>query len=365
MSNIAVGNSGRRSRVLYAFWLVTAIYIGWLIVAHRVEIDRAALRFPGAKTWWLVVAIMLEAVSQCCYTTVQHRLLRRAGTDITWRATGRLVLAQNAIGLAVPGGPVAASVFSYRQIRRRGTNASAAAWVVGATNVVGMLALALFGVFTATGTSVWSLMLGALFITALAVLVVLARSPLRLRSPAVTLARQWDRIRRRQPDVAPENRVDARLASLSAVHLGWRDWVFVGFFALGAVAADCAVWVCASHAIIALPARCLGSNLPARFAGSCARFKAPTLAGLFVAYSAGQAGLLVPFLPGGIGAVESIMTATLTAGKVGSISALSSVLLYRLVSFWSVVVVGGVMWATLRRKHDAPVVVAPLGTPIP
>jgi putative heme transporter len=352
MSSIAVAGSHRRSRVLYAFWSVTAIYLGWLLVAHRGEIDRAVFRFPGAKTRWLVSAVLLEAVSQCCYTTVQHRLLRRAGTDITWRGAGRLVLAQNAIALAVPGGPVVASVFSYRQIRRRGTNASAAAWVVGATNVVGMLALASFGVFTATGTSVWSLTLGAVFVAALMVLVVLARSPQRLRSPAVMLARRIDSVRRRDAAVTPEDRVDARLASLQAVDLRWRDWLFVGVFALGAVAADCAVWVCASHAIVSLPARCLGSKLPARLAGSCARFKAPTLAGLFVAYSAGQAGLLVPFLPGGIGAVESIMTATLTAGKVGSISALSSVLLYRLLSFWSVVVVGGLMWASLRRNPD-------------
>jgi putative heme transporter len=350
MSIAVVAGSRRRQRMTYCFWVVTATYLGWLLVVHRGEIDRAVFRFPGAKTRWLIAAALLEGVSQGCYTTVQHRLLRRAGTDITWRGAGRLVLAQNAISLAVPGGPVAASVFSYRQIRRRGANAAAAAWVVGATNVVGMLALALFGVFTATGTSVWSLMVGALFVGALAVLVVLARTPQRLRRPAVAVARSVDRVLRRQPAASPEDRVDARLSNLRAVNLRWRDWLFVGVFALAAVAADCAVWVCASHAIVSLPARCLGSNLPARVAGSCARFKAPTLAGLFVAYSAGQAGLLVPFLPGGIGAVESIMTATLTTAKVGSISALSSVLLYRLVSFWSIVLIGGAMWASLRRS---------------
>jgi uncharacterized membrane protein YbhN (UPF0104 family) len=334
------------------FGFATAVYLGWLVVAHRGEIDRAVLRFPGAKTRWLVGAVLLEVVSQGCFTLMQRHLLRRAGTHMTVRSAFRLVLAQNAIGLAVPGGPVVASMFSYRQIRRRGTNAPAAAWVVAATNIAGMLAVATFGIFTATGASAWSLLSGLAFASAMAALVVSARSPERLRPISVVVTRFSDRVLRRHPEASAESRMDARIASLQSVHLRWIDWVVVGVLALGAVAADCAVFVCASRAIVSLPARCVRAGLSPRVAAACAQFKAPTLAGLFVAYSAGQAGLLVPFLPGGIGLVESIMTATLRAGKVTAIPALSSVLLYRLVSFWSVVLIGGAMWASFRRKAD-------------
>jgi putative heme transporter len=351
MSELAV-SSERRKRTVLVFGFATAVYLGWLVVAHRAEIDRAVLRFPGAKTRWLVGAVALEGVSQTCLTLLQRHLLQRAGTPITVRSAFRLVLAQNAIGLAVPGGPVVASVFSYRQIRRRGTNAPAAAWVVAATNIAGMLAVATFGIFTAPGFSAWSLLSGLAFTCAMAVLIVSARSPERLRPLGVAMMQFFDRVLSRHPETSADERMGARIASLESVHLRWFDWVIVGALALGAVAADCAVFVFASRAIVSLPARCLRGGLSARAAATCARFKAPTLAGLFVAYSAGQVGLLVPFLPGGIGLVESIMTATLRAGRVSAIPALSSVLLYRLVSFWSIVVVGGVMWATFRRKRD-------------
>jgi uncharacterized protein (TIRG00374 family) len=111
------------------------------------------------------------------------------------------------------------------------------------------------------------------------------------------------------------------------------------------------VWICASHALIVLPARCLRTPLSTRAAQQCASFRTPTTAALLVAYSAGQAALQLPFLPGGIGLVESFMTATLTTSKVRAIQALSAVLLYRLISFWGVVVIGAAMWLALRRTR--------------
>ena len=342
----------RRRPVSIAVGILTAGYLVWLIVAHFSEIGRAVVRFQGAATRWMIAAVAFEVVSQACAVVMEHRLLTHAGSTMGLAATSRLVLAQNAIGLAVPGGPAFASIFSYRHIRRRGANAAAAAWVVAATSTVGMLALATWGAFTATGTSWITVLAASLLISVLAVIVVLARSPQRLRRPWIRLVRSTDAIWRRDAVGADaEWRVDQRLAKLGAVRLGWPDWLFVAGFALAAVAADCAVWVCASHAIITLPARCVAPGLAAGAAQRCAAFRPATTAGLLVAYSAGQAALALPILPGGIGLVESMMTATLTATKVRAIQALSAVLLYRIISVGGVVAVGGVMWLTLRRDR--------------
>jgi len=341
----------RRALVL-AIALATAGYLLWLVAAHRSEIDRAVLRVRGAQTRWLVAAIALEVVSQACAVIMQHRLLRNAGSTMGLFATARLVLAQNAIGLAVPGGPAFASVFSYRHIRLRGgTNAAAAAWVVAASSVVGTLALATWGAFTATGTSWLTVLAATLLVIVLGVLVLLARSPERLRRPMIAVARFGDSTWRRHSDTTSPARVDRRLAKLSVVHLGWRDWAFVALFALAVVAADCAVWICASHAMIALPARCARPGLTARLAQQCARFRTASTAGLLVAYSAGQAALALPLLPAGVGLVESFMTATLTAAKIRVIPALSAVLLYRAISVGGVVVVGGLMWILVKRDQ--------------
>ena len=315
-SAVSTGRRGPTRR----WWMVvlaaaTIAYVAWLVVAHLNQIDRAVLRFPRAETRWIVAAVAFEVVSQGFNVVVQHRLLRRAGSIIRLPGIGRLVLAQNAVGLAVPGGPAVASHFSYTQIRRRGTNGSAAAWVVAASNVIGMLALGTFGAFTTTGTSVLTVAVAAALAGALAVLVLLVRSPGRLRRPLIALIRLIDRVRRRPVVESPAARVDRHLARLSVVHLAWKDWLLVGAFAVAAVAADCGVWLCASRAMITLPQRCLTGTATVRVAQTCANFHAPTFSALFVAYAAGQLALTIPFLPGGIGLVESFMIAALATAK--------------------------------------------------
>ena len=334
--------------------VATGIYLTWLLVAHWREIDRALLRFRAAQTRWLLAAVGLELVSQLCLVLAQHRLLRRAGSRFGVFATARLVLAQNAISMAVPGGQAVASVFSYRQIRRRGAETTAAAWVVAATNVTTMAALATFGAFTATGFSWLTILSGTALLTALAVLVTLARRPERLARPAVALVRLIDHLPLRHPRAeSPQTRVQHRFDRLRAVHMRWNDWAFIGGAACSAVAADFAVWYCASRAMIVLPARCAATGLTGRVLQQCAAFHTPTTAGLLVAYSAGQAALQLP-LPGGVGAVEALMTASLTTVKVRAIQALSAVLLYRFISFWGVATIGAVMWLTMRRRRQAP-----------
>jgi glycosyltransferase 2 family protein len=76
------------------------------------------------------------------------------------------------------------------------------------------------------------------------------------------------------------------------------------------------------------------------------------IASIAVVYLTGSAiGSIVP-TPGGLGAVEAALTAGLTAAGLHSATALSSVLLFRLVSFWLPVPFG---WASLNylQRRDA------------
>lgn len=346
-----IGTVATRRRVIVAIvGAATALYLVWLVVAHWREIDRALLRFGRAQTRWLVAAIAFEILSQGCAVAVQHHLLRRAGSMFAVSATVRLVLTQNAIGLAVPGGQAVASVYSYRQIRRHSPNSTSAAWVVAASNLVAMVALATFAAFTATGAS-WLTALSAVgLVVVLVVLVIVAHDPGPLIRPAASVVRFGDRLRRRRSPDSAEARVAHRFERLSAVRMRWNDWLLIAAVALVAVAADCAVWICATHAIVVLPARCLHTAVSVRVARQCASFRAPSSTALLLAYSAGQAALQLPLLPGGIGLVESVMTATLTTSKVRALQALSAVLLYRVISFWSIIAAGAVIMLAVRRR---------------
>jgi uncharacterized membrane protein YbhN (UPF0104 family) len=76
----------------------------------------------------------------------------------------------------------------------------------------------------------------------------------------------------------------------------------------------------------------------------------PPWAGLVLAYCLGQAASALPFTPGGLAVVEGGLTATLVAFGGCPAGTLTAVLLYRLISHWAIVPVGGLVWLALRRR---------------
>jgi hypothetical protein len=75
-----------------------------------------------------------------------------------------------------------------------------------------------------------------------------------------------------------------------------------------------------------------------------------------LAYFAAQAaGSLVPLLPGGLGAIEGSLAASLVAFGAVAAPAGAAVALYRLVSFWGVVGAGWVAWLAVKAgEQDNP-----------
>jgi uncharacterized membrane protein YbhN (UPF0104 family) len=259
------------------------------------------------------------------------------------------VLAQSAISLAAPGGPVAASAFAFRRLRNAGTEAAVALWALAAINIVGAIAVTGFSILALTGVSAAGiatlLVLGLL----LAVLVVVVRSPRHARRPMTAIFWTIGRVRPRGSRDAGESS-DAFVRRLSVIRLGRLDLSLTSALAVISVLADCAVWLAATQAMITVPARCVqvppGQPLPA----VCQRLHEPKQADYLVAYASGQAANAFQLLPGGIGLVETAMTATLTARHVRPVPALSAVLLYRLISYWAILLIGGTCWLALRRR---------------
>ena len=75
--------------------------------------------------------------------------------------------------------------------------------------------------------------------------------------------------------------------------------------------------------------------------------------GLLLAYGAGQLAATLPITPGGLGVVEGSITVALVAFGGAETSTAYAVLLYRLISFWFILVVGwlfiGEMALEVRR----------------
>jgi hypothetical protein len=70
----------------------------------------------------------------------------------------------------------------------------------------------------------------------------------------------------------------------------------------------------------------------------------PSYSGLMVAYAASKAvGTAIPLLPGGIGVVDAMLVPALTSAGMPVEKALTAVLVYRLISYVFVAVVGWVI----------------------
>jgi glycosyltransferase 2 family protein len=88
------------------------------------------------------------------------------------------------------------------------------------------------------------------------------------------------------------------------------------------------------------------STCVAAFGGSV------SIAKIGVVYLTGSAiGSIIP-TPGGLGAVEALLTAGLTAAGVHGGTAVSAVLLFRLLTFWLPVPIGWGAYNYLVRQHD-------------
>jgi hypothetical protein len=74
------------------------------------------------------------------------------------------------------------------------------------------------------------------------------------------------------------------------------------------------------------------------------------LAGLMVAYAASKAvGTAIPLLPGGLGVVDGVLVPALTSAGMGAAESVTAVLVYRMVSYLLVALIGWVVIFVMFR----------------
>ena len=300
-----------------------------VLSSHTGELSTVGTAFAHLRWWWLLPALVAEAASVLSFVVLERRLLAAGGLRPPLVPLAGMTLASQALSNSVPGGPAAALVYGFRWYRRLGADDTLASWALVGTTVFAALSLAVLagiGLVLATdqGASLDLVppVLGALAATiALGVLFVYER-------PLEVVARRAlgisDRIvgrprgdHERQVIVLLDRLSRVRLSTLDALEIvgwGFTNWLF-----------DC---VCFALAFLAT-----GSAVPWK--------------GLLLAYGAGQLAANLPITPGGLGAVEGSITIALSYFGGATAADIAAVLIYRLISFWLVLVVGWGAWSGL------------------
>jgi uncharacterized membrane protein YbhN (UPF0104 family) len=286
----------------------------------------AALRHAGPG--WLLAAVVLQVVSMGAFAEQQRQLL--AGFGVRMAATASLAVsyARSAMATALPAGSAVSAGYAFRQYRSHGATQPVAAAVMllsGVASVTGLAALYAGDLLAWTSPSMRTL---AIAVAAVAV-AVLALSRVRGVPPTPASITTPEGANGQRP-AAPGRSVRLgrmlRHTAVLARTVPARRWLAVIALAALNWLTDLACLLAAVHAV--------GLSVPAR-----------TVA---IAYLAAQLIRQIPATPGGIGVIEASLIVALTTAGAAQAPAAAAVLVYRLLSCWSILPIGLICWTTQK-----------------
>jgi len=280
-----------------------------------------------------VLVLLFEVGSSLCLWEVDRIALATNG----WFPIACAQLAGNALGRIVPG---SATPFTVVMLQKTGLDAGdAAAALTASTGLQISTALALPVLAIPAMTSVAPVDRGLANAAYLGVAVVV----LLLGAGAVLLQTdpplEWigcgiqrllnTTVRRRRPVTG---RADELLSDRKFIRNTLeRRWKPAVPAPVGSAGFDYLALLCASRAVGADPR--------------------PSL--VVLAYASAELLAQIPFTPGGLGFVEAGLVGTLTLAGVPGAAALAATLLYRLVSYWLPIPVGGVAYLLFRHRYPS------------
>ncbi len=329
----AVGLFGRAWPVLrFIFGIGIVVVAVWALSSHRGELSGFSQVFDRLKWWWVPPALFLELASFVCFAGLQYEFLSSGGLAAPEGALVKMSFASQAITNSLPGGNAFSAVYGFRWYRRFGADDTLAAWSLVGTLVASTVSLSLVataGLALATGEGasldLIPVIIGVFFITvAISALFIYERPLAFVLTWSIRVSRKL--VGRPRGDAAAN--MERIVALVTSVHLSRRRIIRIVLW-------GCTNWLfdCGCFALMFLA---VSASIPWK--------------GLLLAYGAGQLAATLPFTPGGLGVVEGSITIALVAFGGSQNSTVDAVLMYRVISFWLVLVVGWLLWGQLAYQ---------------
>ncbi|MFB1296368.1 YbhN family protein [Mycobacterium sp. pW049] len=339
-SDTQAGAAGR-DRTRGKYWWLRWVLIALAVIVLTVEL--ALVRDQLAKAWaslvsanvlWVLAAVGAAMASMHSFAQIQRTLLRSAGVRVhQWRSEAAFY-AGNALSTTLPGGPVLSATFIYRQQRLWGATPLMASWQLvmsGVLQVVGLALLGLGGAFLLGASKnplslIFSL---GVFVALVLLAQAVATRPELIEGIGVRVLTWVNSVRGKPPQTGLAKWREI-LAQLESVQLGRRDLGEAFSWSLFNWVADVACLLFACYAT--------GGH--------------PSLAGVTVAYAAARAVGSIPLMPGGLLVVEAVLVPGLVSSGMSLASAISAMLIYRLVSWIFISAIGWVVFFFMFRTES-------------
>ena len=321
-----------------AWRIVALVLVGAVAVATLHErlpdAGQVLAAFSSARPWFLVLAVLAEVASLRHFALQQRRLLAGFGVGMSIPRAMAVTVSRSAIASSLPAGSAISAAYAFRQFRTAGATRRAASGVTVLSGVLSGVALLI--------TYAVALLLPAdgrpgamLVVVTLAVALVVFGIDFRLSRRLYVPVDGAD-----EPPahgLLPKLAATARATlsnvrdlppgswTLSLLHAGV-NWA-TDFACLAAVAAAFDLHV--------------------------------SVARLATVYVSVQLVRQIPLTPGGTGVIEVALLAGLVSAGSPEGAAAATVLLYRLISCWAIIPIGGLTYAVMRRR-TAPTPAAPV-----
>ncbi|AVH89144.1 Putative integral membrane protein [Corynebacterium camporealensis] len=326
--------------------LLVLLVLGWVF---RDELDfitdASAACAPLTRSRWRWLS-WASIASIWAMGEVMRLLLAAGGLRIPSKETAALTLASNAWSTTLPAGPTFSAVLTFHVQRTWGASVVLCGWFLVLSSAVSTMWLVLIGIggvlFLNADMAFWSLIATlAGTVAVAAVLFWMINNPAKIE--------RWLRNLKMLKGSARERVMD-QVHSLYEVSL--TPWQFsqIAFYSLANRLLDMlSLWACL-WAVTGTPP------------GFSAAPDHTSIAGVALAYLTAKLAGSAQVTPAGLGTVEAAIVATLVATGMTAVDATGAAIIYRLISFALITVIGwviyfmhyarkGITYAALNRKE--------------
>lgn len=322
-------------------WITWGISLGVLAALgwfFRGELDFIAeglrqLRHAEPIPVFLVAVFAFAAIA--AMSEVMRLLIRAGKVEVPLRETYAITLASNAWSTTLPAGPAFSALLTFQVQRRWGASVALCGYFFFLSGVMSSMWLALIGVagvfFLQASMSLTSL-LGTVALMAAA-----TGAIFWVTAHPDTIQRWLRRLQRRPGGLV--SRIIDEVDKLRFVHLTRPAFAAVAGASLTHRLCDLlALWSCVWAVSGAMPWLEAAPN-------------STTLAGVALAYLAAKLAGSAQVTPGGVGTVEAALIAPLVATGMTAADATSAAIIYRLISFALVTIIGWVIYVWHYARH--------------
>jgi uncharacterized protein (TIRG00374 family) len=312
---------------LAAFAAVIYLFVLPLIPGFR----NAATELRKVDPLLLGLGLGLELAALFCYSLLTRAALGESGEMLSsWRMF-RIQMSTKALGSVVPGGSAASSALGYRLLTVSGVPGPDAGFALGTAglgsavvlNVIFWIGLIISIPLNGVNKAYVSAAIAGVLIMGLAAAIVFGLMEGQVRAEKIL---RW---------IARRLRQDEERAGDAVRHIGHRiEELFNDKATLGRVVGWAAANWLLDAASLWVFLRAYGEGLP--------------IDGLIVAFGLANIAAVVPITPGGLGIVEGVYVPTLVWFGLTRVTASLGVASYRLAQLFFPILLGGVLYLTLR-----------------